>query len=83
MIKNDKHPKTIQEVVDVIRKVKFKAENNNNESYTQKQNKNGGGEDQGFKSLKGYNKKMKVIVFTDIYLAVMYHQQQIEQMEEN
>ena len=30
--------------MDVIRKVKFKAENNTDRSNTQKQNKNGGGE---------------------------------------
>ena len=37
-IKNSKYPKTIQEAVDVMRKVKFKAEKNNDKSSTQKQN---------------------------------------------
>ena len=43
-IKNDQYPKTLLEAVDVMLKVKFKAENNNDKSNTQKQNKNGGGE---------------------------------------
>ena len=44
MIKNDPYPKTLQEEVDVMRKVKFIAENDNEKSNTQKQNKNGGSE---------------------------------------
>ena len=40
-IKNNKYPKTTQEVVDVMRKVKFKSENNNDKSST---HKNGGSE---------------------------------------
>ena len=43
-IKNGQYPKTSQEIVDVMRKIKFKYENNNDEGKTQKQNKNGGGE---------------------------------------
>ena len=43
-IKNYQHWKKIQEELDVMRKVKFKAENYNDKSNTQKQNKNGGGE---------------------------------------
>ena len=42
-IKNSQYPKTLQEEVDVIRKLKFKAEKNNDKSNTQKQNKNGVG----------------------------------------
>ena len=44
VIKKNQYPKTLQEEVDVIRKVKFKAEKNNYKSNTQKRNKNGGGE---------------------------------------
>ena len=44
MIKNDQYPITPQEAVDVMRKVKFKSEKNNDKSNTQKQNKNGGGD---------------------------------------
>ena len=40
-------------------------------------------EEQGFKSLKFYNKNNKEIVFPDIYSAGVDHQQQIEQSEEN
>ena len=43
VIKNDQYLKTLQKTVDVMRRVKFKSENNNDESNTQKQNKNGGG----------------------------------------
>ena len=43
-INNDQYPKTIQESVDVMRKVKLKPERNNGTSNTQKQNKNEGGE---------------------------------------
>ena len=35
MIKNNKYPKTLQKAVDVMRKVKFKAENNNDKNNTQ------------------------------------------------
>ena len=35
-IKNNKYPKTLQEAVDGMRKVKFKSENNNDKSHTQK-----------------------------------------------
>ena len=35
-IKNDQYPKTLQEAVDVMRKVKFRPENNNNKSNTKK-----------------------------------------------
>ena len=42
-INNDQCPKTIQEAVDVMCKVKLKLERNNDKSNTQKQNKNGGG----------------------------------------
>ena len=38
-------------------------------------------EDQGFKSLRFYNWKKKEIIFTDVDLAEVYHQQQIEQTE--
>ena len=37
-IKNGQYPKTLQEVLDVMRKVKFKSEKNNDKSSTQKQN---------------------------------------------
>ena len=37
-IKNGQYPKTLQEAVDVLRKVKFKAEKNNDKSSIQKQN---------------------------------------------
>ena len=40
-IKNNKYPKTLQESVDAMRKVKLKTENNNDKSNTKK---NGGGE---------------------------------------
>ena len=40
-------------------------------------------EEQGFKSLKFYNKNNKEIVLPDIYLAGVDHQQQIEKSEEN
>ena len=43
-IKNDEYPKTLQGAVDLMRKVKFKPEKNNDKSNTQKQNKNGGDE---------------------------------------
>ena len=43
-INNYQYPKTIQEAVGVMRKVKPKPEMNNDESNTQKQNKNGGGD---------------------------------------
>ena len=36
--------KTLQEAVDVMHNMKFKSENNNNKSNTQKQNINGDGE---------------------------------------
>ena len=36
-IKNGQYPKTLQEAVDVMRKVKFKAEKNNDKSSIQKQ----------------------------------------------
>ena len=39
-IKNYQYMKTLQEVVDVMCKVKFKPEKNNDKSTTQKQNKN-------------------------------------------
>ena len=35
-IKNDQYPKTLQEAVDVMRKVKFRPEKNNNKSNTKK-----------------------------------------------
>ena len=35
-IKNNQYPKTIQEAVDVMCKVKFKPESNNDKSNTQK-----------------------------------------------
>ena len=38
VVKNDKYPKTMQEAVDVMRKVIFKAENSNDKINTQKQN---------------------------------------------
>ena len=38
-IKNHLYPKKLQEVVDVMRKVRFKQKNNNDKSNTQKQNK--------------------------------------------
>ena len=44
VIKNNQCLKTLQEAVDVIPKVKFKSEKKNEKSNTQKQNKNGGGE---------------------------------------
>ena len=44
VIKNNQYPKTLQEAVDVRRKIELKAENNNDKSNTQKQNKNGVGE---------------------------------------
>ena len=40
-IKNNKYPKTLQEAMDGMRKVKFKSENNNDKSST---HKNGGSE---------------------------------------
>ena len=40
-IKSNKYPKTLQESLDVICKVKFKSERNNDKSSTQKKNKNG------------------------------------------
>ena len=43
MIKNVQYTTRLQESVYVVGKVKFKAENNNNKSNTQKHNKNGGG----------------------------------------
>ena len=42
MIKNGQYPKTRNEAVGVMRKVRFKSENNNYKSNTQKRNKNGG-----------------------------------------
>ena len=42
--KNNQYTEKLQEVVDLMRKVKFKSENNNDESNTQKKRKNGGGE---------------------------------------
>ena len=44
VIKNNQYPKTLQKAVDVMRKIELKAENNNDKSNTQKQNKNGVGE---------------------------------------
>ena len=44
VIKNNQYPKTLQEAVDVMHNMKFKSENNNNKSNTQKQNINGDGE---------------------------------------
>ena len=38
-IKNYQYPKTLQKAVDVIRKVKFKSEKNNDKMNTQKQYK--------------------------------------------
>ena len=43
-IKNNKYPKTIQESVVVMYKVKFKAEKNHDKSDAHKYNKNGDGE---------------------------------------
>ena len=43
VIKNNKYLKTLQEAVDVMCKVKFKTEKNNEKSNTQEKNKNGGG----------------------------------------
>ena len=43
-IKNNQYRKTLQETGYVMRKLKFKPETNNDKSNTQKQNKNGGGE---------------------------------------
>ena len=43
-LNNAQYPKTLQEALDVVRKVKFKTEINNDKINTQKQNKNGGGE---------------------------------------
>ena len=40
-------------------------------------------EDQEFKSLKIYNRKKKEIIPPDVDLAVVDHQQQIEQIKEN
>ena len=40
-------------------------------------------EDQGFKLLKFYHQKNKEIIFPDVDLTGVYHQQQIEQIEEN
>ena len=37
-IKNGQYPYTLQEAVDVMRLVKFKAEKNNDKNSTQKQN---------------------------------------------
>ena len=37
-IKNDQYPKTLQESLDVMRKLKFKSENKNDKRNTQKQN---------------------------------------------
>ena len=42
MIKNNQYPKTLQEAVDVMHKVKFKPEKKNGKINIQKQNKNGG-----------------------------------------
>ena len=42
VIKKNKYPKTLQEAVCVMRNVKFKPENKNDKSNTQKQNKNVG-----------------------------------------
>ena len=41
---NNQYPKTLEEAVYFMRKVKFKANNNNDKSNTQRKNKNGGGE---------------------------------------
>ena len=38
-IKNNQYPKALQEKVDIMRKLIFKAKNNNDKSKTQKQNK--------------------------------------------
>ena len=43
-VKNHQYLKTLQEAVDVMCKVRFKSENNNDKCNTQKQNKNVGGE---------------------------------------
>ena len=40
----DQYPKTLHEAVDVLRKVKFKIENNNDKSNKHKNNNNGCGE---------------------------------------
>ena len=42
-INNYQCPKTLQEPVDILRKVRLKTEKNNDKSNTKKQNKNGGG----------------------------------------
>ena len=42
--KNYQYPKTLQEAVDIMRHVKFKEESKNDNSNTQKKNKNGVGE---------------------------------------
>ena len=39
VINNDEYPKALQEAVDIMHKVKFKSEHNNEKSNTQKQNK--------------------------------------------
>ena len=44
VINNYQYPKTLQDAVDVMRKVKFKAGNKNDKRNTQKYNKNEGGE---------------------------------------
>ena len=44
VIKNNEYPKTLQEELDGMRKVKFKSDNDNDKINTQKQNKNRGGE---------------------------------------
>ena len=44
VFKNDQYPKTLQEWVDVMRKVKFKAENIYDKRDIYKYNKNVGGE---------------------------------------
>ena len=43
-MKKNQYPKTLQEAFDVMRKVKFKPENNNDKSNTQKHNKYEGDE---------------------------------------
>ena len=44
VIQNNQYPETLKEAEGIMCKVKFKSENNNDKSNTQKKNKDGGGE---------------------------------------